>query len=286
MSGTLEHVINHGGHGAAFENGFARPFCVIVWPGGLNPGCNLKMLVLQGVSQLVGHDHALIIQGNPIRYIKLPRLGIVESGNLLGQQIYHEVIQIESFGYKTEGFRAACPCVTLGRVLVLIHLANHEGAYFFPGSQSLLHRRQLLKSCDFTDLLEYFIRSGGKLGIVRLRPGGSGRGRRCLLRAKTASIGQEKYGQEQRKKGLSAVADGEEPHLRRIADVASRECRGRRTVTPVRNAGHPARGAATPMPQKAAIPCKQLKRMRIGRMASIEKLYGRFLTISHNKSTE
>src|SRR5207245_9440452 len=64
----LAHVTDqHGGHGVAFEDGFARELAVIVGARGLGPGFDLEMLIFEGMGQLVGHDHALVIDGNPDR---------------------------------------------------------------------------------------------------------------------------------------------------------------------------------------------------------------------------
>jgi hypothetical protein len=52
----------------------------------------------------MGHDHALVGRSDPIGDIELVGFGIVEAGNLFGEQVDEERIEIEAFGYQAKCF--------------------------------------------------------------------------------------------------------------------------------------------------------------------------------------
>ena len=60
------------------------------------------MLVLQGMGQLVGHDHALVGGASPIGDEKFASLGIVHAGNLLGEQGQQLLIERVTLGNQAQ----------------------------------------------------------------------------------------------------------------------------------------------------------------------------------------
>src|SRR5579859_1695632 len=166
----------------------------------------------------MGHDHALIFQRNPIRDVKFPGFGVVETSDLLSQQIHHEGIEIEPFGYQAERFGALRLAVTLGRVFLVIHFANDIGANLIAGSQSFLERCEQLEPCDLADFLKHFFRRGGKLGLVYLRLKCRRRRSGSLLRSEGFSSRKPQSGQKQSSEETSNSFDRKKHNLCRIPD--------------------------------------------------------------------
>ena len=137
-AGILQEIVDHRRCSAAFEHGLAREFRVVVRPSRLHPLFDLKMLVLQGVCQLVRHHHALVAYGDPVGDIELVALGVVQARDLLGEKLHDEGLHVKIFGYKAEGLHRLLRRIPLLGSLVFLHLAQHVGADFFARSQCFL----------------------------------------------------------------------------------------------------------------------------------------------------
>jgi hypothetical protein len=151
------------------------------------------MLVLERVRQLMGHHHALIVEGAPVRNVELLSFGIVEPLNLLGEHIDHKSIEIESFGKQAEGFRAALVRIALGGIFLFVHLLDDVSADFLARAQRFFQRRHQFQPGDLAHLPEHFIGSCNEIGI-RGSLGISGRRRhsRCLRAPRDATKQQGK----------------------------------------------------------------------------------------------
>ena len=126
----LEHVFEHGRHGAAFQDRFARHFRIVIRARRLHPRFDLEMLVFEGVRQFVGHHGALVFRINPVRDIEFMGLWVVQAGDLLRQEVHHKAIQIEPFGDQSKGLRAAFGGIALLGILFVVHLAEDIGVDF------------------------------------------------------------------------------------------------------------------------------------------------------------
>ena len=173
MAGAEEHVIHHRGHGAAFEDRFASKLGVAIGLSGVEPSFNLEMLVLERMGELVSHNHALIFEGNPVCDVKFVGFGVVETGDLLGEQLDHKRVEVKALRNETKSFGALFVRVPLGGGPVLIHLANHVSTDFLAGAQGLLDGALEREAGDLTHLLEDFVGSGQEFG-VGLAVGGRG----------------------------------------------------------------------------------------------------------------
>ena len=164
-SGAQHHIVHHRRHGTAFENGIAGQFRIIIGPRGTLPGFNVIMLVLEGMGQFVGHNHALIGEGAPVGDVEFLGFGIVESLDLLGQNFHHERIEVEVLRQEAESFRAAFVSVALRRVFFFVHLTNEVGTNFFAGTQRFLQGAEKGEACDLAHLAEDFIGGRGEIGV-------------------------------------------------------------------------------------------------------------------------
>ncbi len=88
------------------------------------------MLVLKGVSQLVGHDHALVVEWNPVGDIELVSLWVVQAGDLFGEQFDHKGVQVKILWQQAKRFRGFGVSVALPGVLIFIHLPNDISSNF------------------------------------------------------------------------------------------------------------------------------------------------------------
>ena len=86
-------VIDHGGHGRAFNNRVASEFRIIIGLRRVRPLVDVKMLVLQRMGKFVRHDHALVGGRIPIGNEKLLAVRIIESGNLLGEHLHQRLFE-------------------------------------------------------------------------------------------------------------------------------------------------------------------------------------------------
>src|SRR5262249_55604677 len=99
----------------------------------------------------------------------------------LRQQSHHEIIEVKILGQQSKSLGATRARITLGCVLLFVHLANDVSTNLFPASQRLLQRRAQLESGNFTHLLEHFVCCRGELSILfGTSRGGRGGTRRIL----------------------------------------------------------------------------------------------------------
>ena len=128
------------------------------------------MLILQRVRQLMCHDYALlvVIDGNPIRHVKLVCFRVVQAGDLLGEQIDHERIEVKPFGKQAEGFGASGSRITLRGVLVVVHFLDDVGANLLPGTQAFFERAAQRQSRDLAHLRKHFVGSCVKISRTGL----------------------------------------------------------------------------------------------------------------------
>src|SRR5713101_8822225 len=173
--GPEHQIVDHGSHGAAFEHRIAREFSIFVGAGRLYPRLDLKVLILERVRQFVGHDHALVRKGTPVRDIEFTSLRIVETFDLFGEHVHHQGIEVESFGNEAKSLSAARVGIAFRSIFFFVHLLDDKGADFLTRAQGLFQRRAELQPGDFAHLVEDFIGSGNKIG---LRAGLGGRGKR------------------------------------------------------------------------------------------------------------
>ena len=96
------------------------------------------MLVFEGMRQFMGHDHALVGKRAPVRDIKFPGLGIVETFDLFREHVHHEGIKVKALGKQAKGFRAALIGVAFSGILFFVHLLDDVRADFLPGTQGFL----------------------------------------------------------------------------------------------------------------------------------------------------
>ncbi len=133
------------------------------------------MLILEGVRQFMGHDHALVGKRAPVRDVKFSGLRIVEPFDLFGEHVHHEIVEVESFGKKAKGFGAALVGIAFGGILFFVHLLDDIGADFFARTERFFERRNQFQARDLAHLAENFVGSSNEVGI---RGGPGIRGRR------------------------------------------------------------------------------------------------------------
>ena len=195
--GAKHQIIDHGSHGAAFEHRIAREFSIFVGPSCLYPRLDLKVLILERVRQFVGHDHALVRKGTPVRDIEFTSLRIVETFDLFGEHVHHEGIEVESFGNEAKSLSAARVGIAFHRIFFFVHLLDNKGADFLARAQRLFQRRAELQPGDFAHLVEDFIGGSNKIGL-RAGLGGCGkRGDGSFLRANGDLAKENNEAQEQ-----------------------------------------------------------------------------------------
>ena len=160
----------------------------------LDPRIDVKGLVLESVGELVRHDGLLLIQRNPVRDVELLGFGIVETGDLVGENVQHEGIERKILGDQAEGFESLRVGVALGFVFVFFFLADQVVANFLLGAKGFLERFLDGQIEKLAHLREHFIGGVKKFGLEpgetcapkERRARGCGRGalgrRACTLR--------------------------------------------------------------------------------------------------------
>ncbi|PYT88291.1 MAG: hypothetical protein DMG36_24400 [Acidobacteria bacterium] len=165
-SSSKHQVVHHGGHGAAFEHSVARKFRVFIGTRRAAPRFNVEVLVFERMRQFVGHDHALVGNGAPVRDVEFLGLGIVQTLDLLREHVHHERIKIEPLGEQPESFRGARVSVAFGGILLLVHLLDHVSANLLARPQRFLQRGEQLQTGDLAHLLQHFVGGSDELSIV------------------------------------------------------------------------------------------------------------------------
>jgi len=125
----------------------------------------MERLILEGVCEFVGHDGLLFVDGNPVGDVELFGLGIVETGDLVGQDVNHELVERKTLGDEAEGFEGFVVGIALFVGAVLLLLADEVVANLLLGAEAFLKRLLDGQVEQLAHLLEDFVGGLAEIGV-------------------------------------------------------------------------------------------------------------------------